>query len=701
MRRFATFFLAVTFAVLVTYAGSGTSQPDRTHLVQILRSNFPGAKLISVDETFVLHGNLSTGPQAESGVGELAAKRFIASYAKQLGLDGDAAQHLVVKEILPARLDPAGHTVVRLQQTLNGIPVEHGELIVHIDGSGVIRAVSGSYLNNVQAQTTPSLSAEAAIDIAQREIAWSALMQKSATSGIDGGQDEVLPEDFARGGSTYGGDLPSAKLEVIRRNSRDYLVWHTDIFVASPEPARWEYYIDAHTGAIIDRLNTLETGSGPSLYSGTVAINTYQSGSYYYMGDQVRNLYTYDAKNRKTLPGYLFSDANDYWDGSRQRAGVDAHFNAAETYDFYKTSFGRDGIDNKHYLTKSSVHYGLNYNNAFWNGSQMAYGDGDGTTFSPLVSMDVTAHELTHGVTQYTANLTYSYEPGALNEAISDIFGTCVEFYAYGTSYPRTSGGTGGNWWIGEDCYTPGTYGDALRYMDNPNRGKQPDTYKGTYWYSGTLDNGGVHTNSGVANYAFYLLSVGGSGTNDNGYAFSVPGIGIGKAAQIFYRALTTYFTSSTNYAGARAGTLSAAADLYGSGSAEYNAVAAAWDAVGVGGGLAPSGSVLAQNPSSQQTITAEGLPTTFTVYQNYPNPFNPTTNIRFDLPVQQRVRVEIFNILGQRVRLLVDDDLEAGSHIIQWNARDDNGLNVPTGLYLCRITASNKVYLLKMTLLK
>ena len=219
-------------------------------------------------------------------------------------------------------------------------------------------------------------------------------------------------------------------------------------------------------------------------------------------------------------------------------------------------------------LISSKVHYGTNYNNAFWNGSYMTYGDGNGSTFSPLVTIDIAGHEMMHGITQFTANLTYSGESGALNESWSDVFGAMVERYKYGESADT--------WKVGEQCYTPGNgTGDALRYMNNPHQASNsgytadddPDHYSERY--TGTGDNGGVHINSGIANMAFYLVAKGGS----HHMGGSMTGIGADDAAKIWYKAITTYMTSGTNFDGARTATLNAAAALFGSGSAQYAAV--------------------------------------------------------------------------------------------------------------------------------
>src|SRR5918998_6179458 len=207
----------------------------------------------------------------------------------------------------------------------------------------------------------------------------------------------------------------------------------------------------------------------------------------------------------------------------------------------------------------------------------MFYGDGDGTNYTPFVTLDICGHEMQHGITSRTAGLIYSNESGALNESWSDVFGAMVELYARGGQE------TAGTWLIGEDAYTPSRAGDALRYMDTPHRAgnggytadDDPDHYSERY--TGTGDSGGVHINSGIANHVFYLVAVG--GTHHRGG--SMTGIGADAAARIWYRALTTYMTSSTNFSGARTATLNAANALYGAGSTQSLAVAQAWTLCG------------------------------------------------------------------------------------------------------------------------
>jgi Zn-dependent metalloprotease len=263
--------------------------------------------------------------------------------------------------------------------------------------------------------------------------------------------------------------------------------------------------------------------------------------------------------------------------GNRNSTNADAYLSTVQTYSFMYWVLGRNfangaggprvynSIDGYGPLISARNHYSVNYNNAFWDGEKINLGDGDGVTFRSLTTLDIIGHEWTHGLTQFTAGLNYSYESGALNEAFSDIMGAMAERYWYGES--------ANTWKIGEGAYTPGTSGDALRYMNAPWLGGQPWSYPGRYTGSG--DNGGVHINSGIANFAFYLLAKGGWGYN------YVSPIGADKATQIFYRALRYYMIPTDGFYWARYCTLWAAGDLYGYGSNEYWQTWYAWNAVG------------------------------------------------------------------------------------------------------------------------
>jgi Zn-dependent metalloprotease len=355
--------------------------------------------------------------------------------------------------------------------------------------------------------------------------------------------------------------------------------------------------VDAATGKVLLREETIHTeaGDGQSLYTGTVPLNTTKSGSTFQLKDPSRgNTYTGDAENETDLcfliwcfrraPATLFTDADNHWGSgtmsNRATVAVDAQFGTDMTWDFYKNVFGRTGIAGDGKGSYNRVHYGNGYANAFWDDSCfcMTYGDGDGTQLGPLTALDVTAHEMTHGVTSATANLTYSGESGGLNEATSDIMAAAVEFYA-------NNAGDVGDYLVGEEVALPGLGQAALRFMDRPSRdGNSADS-----WSSSTK-NLDVHYSSGVANHFYYLLSEGSGAKTINGVSYNSPtsngstitGIGRDAATKIWYRALTTYMTSSTNYQSARTATLNAARDLYGAGSTQYNTVAAAWSAVNV-----------------------------------------------------------------------------------------------------------------------
>jgi bacillolysin len=478
------------------------------------------------------------------------------------------------------------HTHVR--QTHNGVPVFGGEAIVHLNTVTEQEAepTTDNLVPNIAVSTDPALTADYAITAAKAKY-----KEKK-------GCDECLT------------DAPKADLWVLRREGIDYLVYRVQLsrLDGTKDTSEPIYFINAHTGDLVwsyDNLQTQSaTGSGVSLYSGTQAINTFLSGGSYYMEDHSRALGTFDNRNSAKINAaqgfittfgstYRFTDADNLWNTTTQKAGVDAHYGAGKVYDYFLNVHGRNGIDGaggprtllsingSTALISSNVHFGKSYNNAFWTDSknQMFYGDGDGTSFSPLVTLDICGHEMMHGITSRTAGLAYSNESGALNESWSDVFGSMVELYAEGQETTTT-------WWIGEDARTPAVAGDALRYMDTPHSAANygytanddPDHYSERY--TGTGDNGGVHINSGIPNHVFYLVAKGGNHAHIPGPF--VTGIGADKAAKIWYKAITTYMTSSTNFAGARAATLSAATSLYGAGSAEYNAVANAWTACGV-----------------------------------------------------------------------------------------------------------------------
>lgn len=321
--------------------------------------------------------------------------------------------------------------------------------------------------------------------------------------------------------------------------------------------------------------------TGTSLYNGNVSFTADNASGPYRLRQTADGggIQTFDLNNSTN-----YNSAVDITSSSTNftsnPTGVQAHFGAERTYKYYSQKYGRNSYNNTGGVIKSYVSYSTNYVNAFWDGTRMTYGDGDGSQYGPLVSLDICGHEISHGVTEYSANLVYSYQSGALNESFSDIFGESIEKFASGTN----------DWLMGDDIGAGGS-GGALRSMSNPNAFGDPDTYQGTNWYAGSGDSGGVHTNSGVQNFWFYVLSVGKSGTNDKGDTYNVTGIGMDKAGAIAYRNLTVYLNSNSQYSDARNGAIQAAKDLYGAGSAEEIATTNAWYAVGVGAAYGGGGS--------------------------------------------------------------------------------------------------------------
>jgi hypothetical protein len=307
-----------------------------------------------------------------------------------------------------------------------------------------------------------------------------------------------------------------------------------------------------------------------------------------------RDRVTCDALNGYSLPGTAVRTEGG---GPTNDSVVDTtHDNMGVVYNYYSAIFGRDSFDDAGGTITASVHYGLDYNNAYWDGNlqQFAFGDGDGVNFAPFgIALDVTAHEFTHGVTQYDSGLIYYGESGALNEAVSDIFGAMCEAWNAGSISSNT-------WKVGEDVYTPGVPNDAMRYMDNPTYdGVSADWYLSRY--QGSADNGGVHWNSGIANLAFKLLVTGGS--HPRGVmAGSVPALGADAAQRIFYRANNYWAYPSCTFADFRSCTIFAALDLYGS-TAAY-AVSAAWDVVAAPG--CNYGMKIALQSASGQYVRAE-----------------------------------------------------------------------------------------------
>ncbi|WP_330459898.1 M4 family metallopeptidase [Streptomyces sp. NBC_00820] len=478
-----------------------------------------------------------------------------AATARSIGLG--AKEQLAVKDVVK---DADGTLHTRYERTYAGLPVLGGDLVVDTAKSGTTQKV-------VKANNATLKVADLTPAVAKSAVEKQAVAAAKTLGGTKSAADTVRKVIWAGSGK------PVLAYETVVGGLQD-----------DGTPNQLHVITDAATGKKLFEYQGIKTGIGNTEYSGQVTLTTTQSGSNFTLTDGARGGHkTYNLNHGTSGTGTLFSQTNDTWGNgttsNAATAGADAHYGAQETWDFYKNTFGRSGIKNNGVGAYSRVHYGNSYVNAFWDDSCfcMTYGDGSGNA-DPLTSLDVAGHEMSHGVTSNTAGLNYSGESGGLNEATSDIFGTGVEFYAANSSDV-------GDYLIGEKIDINGN-GTPLRYMDKPSK----DGGSADYWSSsvGGLD---VHYSSGVANHFFYLLSEGSGAKVINGVSYNSPtkdglpvtGIGRDKALQIWYRALTTKFTSTTNYAAARTGTLAATGELYGTTSAEYKAVQDAWAAVGVG----------------------------------------------------------------------------------------------------------------------
>jgi Zn-dependent metalloprotease len=467
---------------------------------------------------------------------------------------GGPGQAYQVRDVI---LDADGSAHVRFDRTFRGLRVLGGDFVVHHDGAGSFRGVS------MTLGQAPAVSIRATLDVAEASA--------------------IASEAFGAGGSVAAAEL------VIEATGAPALAY--DVVVtgrtADGTPSERHFLVHAHSGAILDSWDAIQTtataGTGWGFFDGIVTLTVNSAGSGFELLDPTRGSQsTTDMNNGTSGLGTLFTDSDpDFGDGTlgnRASVAVDAQYGAQVTWDYFEELHGRTGIRNDGVGALSRVHYGNDYNNAFWSDSCfcMTYGDGDGVVFNPFPSLDVAGHEMVHGVTSATAKLRYSGESGGLNEATSDIFGTMVEFRADNAQDPP-------DYDIGERLFKAG---GAIRYMYRPSKdGASRDCY------SKTLKALDVHYSSGVANHFFYLLAEGsgpglytdatGSPTCD-GSNLVGKGIGRSDAERIWYRALTVYMTSRTTYAGARTATLNAAADLFGAGSAQQNAVATAWKAVNV-----------------------------------------------------------------------------------------------------------------------
>ena len=474
---------------------------------------------------YFLRGSLGTsGPIARVADVDAAMASALPAIAAEIRVPID---QLVATRVTHDRI---GMTHVRYEQRVNDLRVVGGELVVHIAANGTITSITNGARDASKLPSVPALAASYAAELAR--------------AGADAETD-------------------AATLVYIIADHVPHLAWEVMV-TARHQPVRDRVYIDAISGDIVARHGTIYSAKSRT-------INDLHGGIYP------------DQTNNATLSGNEATPPTE-------TIAMAAFDNTGLTWDCYHDLFQRDSYDNAGAELQSLVHLTFDVgggmtdpNNAMWDGTQMVYGDGDGTFFGPTArAFDVTAHELTHAVTEATAGLQYQDESGALNEAMSDILSATCEAHKNGGVNTNT-------WLVGEDIFTPNTPGDALRYMANPtldaalypaNIGGSRDYYPERY--TGQADYGGVHLNSGIANLTYELLTAGGPHPRAK-TALVNTGIGIDRAGQIFEHALTQgYFMSTTTFMEARTATEQAAMDLYPN-TAAKTAVGMAWATVGVG----------------------------------------------------------------------------------------------------------------------
>lgn len=474
--------------------------------------------------------------------------------------------------LLNMERDKIGFTHYRFQQTFNNIPVEGTMYIVHVK-NGRIVSMNGLLFDNLNLSTKQSVSESLALNKALSYMdAVSYRWQSEAYENMIKQQTgNPLASWFPKGELVYAPE----NLEF--KPAAYHLCYRFDIY--SEKPVKREFvFVDVETSKIVltkNRIHTLDVpGVAHTKFSGIRNITTDSiNATTYQLRETGRGLgiETYNILQSTNSGGAIdFTDTDNDWNNinaDQDEVATDAHWGAEMTYDYYFTKYGRNSIDGNGQKLISYVHYDVNLINANWDGTAMNYGDGDiSQGYAPLTCLDVTGHEITHGLTENTAGLVYSNESGALNESFSDIFGNTIR--QFGKQSPTI------DWFIGDEMG-----GTPFRNMADPNQYDNPDCYGGTFWNAPNE----VHNNSGVQNFWYYLLVEGGTGTNDLGDVYSVNGLGIDNAAAIAFRCLTVYLSPGSTYADARYYSIQSAIDLFGPCTPEVISVTNGWYAVGVG----------------------------------------------------------------------------------------------------------------------
>ncbi|WP_198666911.1 M4 family metallopeptidase [Taibaiella helva] len=595
--------------------------------------------------------------------------------ATQLSLIPGKDELRLVKSTSPY----SGITVQRYEQWLQGIKVEHGGYTVTAR-QGLIASATGDFYNTSQVNTDiqPALSEAQALNYALRVIGAKKYAWEQNASDLS--VVKPLTSKKPEGTKVWIEDRVSDL-----NNGRLYLAYK--FIVQTIEPLNMQViYIDAVNGNTLFRTTMMHhvLGTGTSLYSGQVPLETKAVANSFILVDDSRGggIFTYNANDSNTL---FTSTSNSAWAGPQ----VDVHWASGKIYDYWKTQHNRSSYNDLDSPLINLVHFRQDpnepWNNAAWTGSYMVYGDGTGENQGgkkPLVALDVCAHEIGHGICQNTANLVYERESGALNEGFSDIWGAVVEAWAD----PHEQDNRPKNrWLIGEELATR-----PMRSMQNPKEYRRPDTYLKEFWIPAstsdcpvpdlyTNDQCGVHYNSGVLSHWFYLLTEGGSGTNDNFKQYTLTGIGMEKAAKIAYLTELS-LSSNANYGNCRTASISAAKTLYGNCSAEFKNVVRAWYAVGVGGNDT-SCDITPTSVANLQSVE-EG-------FKVLNNPFQSRITIRYNIGLPDVADIRLIDASG-RVVYKASPRLPSG--------KGDYTLDLSTaalshGWYMLRLITSGQMF--------
>ncbi len=513
-------------------------------------------------------------------------------FKKYFGFEG-ITNKMVLKNSNTTKM---GITVARYTQYFKGIKVEHGDYTISTK-DGKVRFINGNvYQPDKALTTTAALTATAAFAKAKQYVGADKYMWE------DPAAEAFIKTTYHKADTSY---LPKGSLcwiedmQMSKDDRKLHLAYAFDIYATKPL-SRQVIYVDANTGHILFANNMIHNtaASVKTMYSGVVGTQTAHIGANYRLFDSTRGngVYTRSLHGTSTISGAteITSTTNIWPTVAADTCALDAHWGAEMVYDYWNTQHSRLSWDGSNGILLQFVHYNTAYDNAFWDGSEMCYGDGSGLAgggFTALTSLDVTGHEIGHGVCQATAGLVYARESGAMNEGFSDCWAASIENWA---NPHETDAVAKQPWKIGEEIGG----GSPLRSMDNPALEGNPSSIRDANWVPATTADGcgtpntandqcGVHTNSGVLNHWYYFVVSGGSGTNTLGVAYAVAGIGWIKAANILYQTELT-LASTDDYAACRVASIAAATTLYGACSAEVQCVTDAWYAVGVGPSFIP-----------------------------------------------------------------------------------------------------------------